>query len=222
MVKERIIETNHGISGEFNVEMYDKFMRRRRDRGGWIDTDSILEAGINLGVALEIGPGPCYLGLEWLKKTENTYLQTLEISLDMINIAEKNAIEYNLQNRVKNNLGNALEMPFEDNMFDGVFSNGSLHEWSQPIKVFNEIYRVLKLGGKYCISDLRRDINPLVKWYMKRTVKPIEMREGLIASINASYTIKELHRLLPNTNLRNYKIKKIFMGLMVQGVKTGK
>ena len=108
----------------------------------------------------------------------------------MIKIAEKNAIDYNFQNRVKNIHGNALEMPFEDDMFDGVFSNGSLHEWTDPIKVFNEIHRVLKKGGNYCISDLRRNINPLFKWFMGHTVNPIEMREGLIASINSSYTVR--------------------------------
>ncbi|MDD1778936.1 MAG: class I SAM-dependent methyltransferase [Candidatus Helarchaeota archaeon] len=219
MVKERSIETTQGVTGEVTVEIYDKFMRRRRDRGGWIDTKPILEVGINRGLALEIGPGPGYLGLEWLKKTDNTSLQTLEISSDMIKIAEMNAIDYNFQNRVKNIHGNALEMPFEDNMFDGVFTNGSLHEWADPIKVFNEIFRVLKLGGKYCISDLRRDINPLIKWFMRSTTKPIEMSDGLIASINASYTISELHKLLQNTKLKNYKIKKNFIGLIIQGDK---
>jgi ubiquinone/menaquinone biosynthesis C-methylase UbiE len=220
MVKERTIETTRGLTGEVNVEIYDKFMRRRRDRGGWIDTEPVLTAGINRGLVLEIGPGPGYLGLEWLKKTDKTSLQTLEISLDMIKIAEKNAIDYNFQKRIKNIHGNALEMPFEDNMFDGVFTNGSLHEWADPIKVFNEIYRVLKIDGKYCISDLRRDINPLIKWFMSSTTKPIEMKEGLLASINASYTVKELHRLLQNTNLRNYKIKKNFIELIIQGDKT--
>jgi ubiquinone/menaquinone biosynthesis C-methylase UbiE len=220
MVKERIIETNHGINGAVIVEPYDKFMKRLRDKGRWIDTEPILKAGINQGLALEIGPGPGYLGLEWLKKTEKTSLQTLEISLDMIQIAEKNAIDYNFQNRVKNIHGNALEMPFEDDMFDGVFSNGSLHEWADPIKVFNEIHRVLKIGGNYCISDLRRNINPLIKWFLGHTVNPIEMREGLLASINASYTVEELHRLLQKTNLRNYAIKKNLMGLIIQGNKT--
>jgi ubiquinone/menaquinone biosynthesis C-methylase UbiE len=220
MVKERTIETTRGLTGEVNVEIYDKFMKRRRDRGSWIDTEPVFKAGINRGLVLEIGPGPGYLGLEWLKKTDKTSLQTLEISLDMIKIAEKNAIDYNFQKRIKNIHGNALEMPFEDNMFDGVFTNGSLHEWADPIKVFNEIYRVLKIDGKYCISDLRRDINPLIKWFMSSTSKPIEMKEGLLASINASYTVKELHRLLQNTNLRNYKIKKNFIELIIQGDKT--
>ena len=34
-----------------------------------------------------------------------------------------------------------MEMPFEDESFDSVISNGSLHEWETPVRVFNEIYR---------------------------------------------------------------------------------
>jgi ubiquinone/menaquinone biosynthesis C-methylase UbiE len=48
-------------------------------------------------------------------------------------------------------------MPFDDETFDGTFTNGSLHEWSQTAKILDEIYRCLKNGGKYMISDMRRD-----------------------------------------------------------------
>jgi ubiquinone/menaquinone biosynthesis C-methylase UbiE len=90
LVKPRIVETNEGIQGEFTVEVYDKMMRNLRDRG-WIETDLILKTGITRGLSLEVGPGPGYLGLEWLKKTEGTSLRGLEISPDMIKMAEKNA-----------------------------------------------------------------------------------------------------------------------------------
>ena len=63
--------------------------------------DSIIKSGITHGIALEIGPGPGYLGLEWLKKTNGTILRGVDISKEMIKIAEENAGEYRLQNRVK-------------------------------------------------------------------------------------------------------------------------
>jgi ubiquinone/menaquinone biosynthesis C-methylase UbiE len=146
MVKPRVIETNQGIQGEFDVKIYDSMMRRMRDKG-WIETNLILKAGIMQGSVLEVGPGPGYLGLEWLKKTEGTNLRALEISSEMITIAEKNALEYGFESRVEYIEGNAQEMPFENNMFDGVFSNGSLHEWAEPEKVFNEINRFFSPEG---------------------------------------------------------------------------
>jgi len=100
MVKPRVIETDQGIQGEFDVQIYDSMMRRMRDKG-WIETNLILKVGITQGLVLEVGPGPGYLGLEWLKKTEETNLKALEISPNMIMIAERNAKEYGLEARVE-------------------------------------------------------------------------------------------------------------------------
>jgi ubiquinone/menaquinone biosynthesis C-methylase UbiE len=219
MVRSRVVETSEGIQGEFNTQTYDRMMRRMRDKG-WLETNLILRAGITKGLALEVGPGPGYLGLEWLKKTKETKLRGLEISADMITIAERNAKAYGLQSRVQYVKGDAQEMPFDDNMFDGVFTNGSLHEWSKPTKVLDEVYRVLRGGGKYCISDLRRDMNPLVKWFMKLVTKPKEMRPGLISSINAAYTVEEIGSILGQSNLAGYKVRSQTMGLIITGEKT--
>ena len=217
-IKPRIIETDEGIQGEFNVTMYDKMHRRLRDKG-WIETNSIIAFGIDSGLALEIGPGPGYLGLEWLKKTANTNLKCVEISRDMIKIAEKNAKEYNYMDRVEYKEGKAEEIPFNDNIFDAVFSNGSLHEWPDPMKAFNEIYRVLKIGGKFFVSDLRRDMNPFVKFFLKLYSKPKEMRLGLISSINAAYTKEELIVMLNKTPLKNAKVSQSVIGNEIKGIK---
>jgi len=219
LVKPRIVETDEGIQGEFTVEVYDKMMRNLRDKG-WIETDLILKTGINHGLSLEIGPGPGYLGLEWLKKTEGTTLRALEVSAGMIKMAEKNARECGLQDRVKYVEGDAQKMPFEDNTFDGVFTNGSLHEWSQPSRIFNEVFRCLKPEGKYLISDMRRDMNPLLKWFLKLMTKPKEIRPGLVSSINASYTVQEIQSILSQTELKSSKVKKTALGFIIAGEKT--
>jgi len=218
MTKARIIETESGITGEFDTQMYDIMMRNMRDKG-WIETNLILKEGISSGLALEIGPGPGYLGLEWLKKTKGTRLKGLEISDDMIALARKNAAEYSLPDRVEYYQGDAKKMPFEDGHFDAVFTNGSLHEWARPIKIFNEVYRVLKPGGIYCISDLRRDMNLLVKWFMRLVTQPKEIRPGLVSSINASYTLKEIEAILGESNLKGYEVSKAMMGLVISGQK---
>ena len=218
MVKERIVETENGIQDELAVEIYDAFSRRMRDKG-WIETNQIIDSGINNGLLLEIGPGPGYLGLELLKKTKGTQLKGIEISDNMIKLAEKNAKEYGLSSRADYVIGDAGNMLFSDNTFGGVFTNGSLHEWSQPDKIFNEIYRVLKPQGIYFISDLRRDMNFFIKWFMKAVTKPVEIRPGLITSMNASYTPKEVQSILNNTALKNSTISCNPMGIIIKGIK---
>ena len=71
MTRPRVTETDQGIQGEFTVNLYNQMQRRLRDKG-WIETKDIIKSGITKGLALEIGPGPGYLGLEWLKNTQGT------------------------------------------------------------------------------------------------------------------------------------------------------
>jgi ubiquinone/menaquinone biosynthesis C-methylase UbiE len=219
MVRPRIVETDEGIQGEFDVRTYNDMMRSLRDKG-WMETGHVVKCGITHGLGLEIGPGPGYLGLEWLKKTENTMLIAVEISPEMIKIAERNAAEYGLAGRVKYVKGDAQHIPADDNSFDGVFTNGSLHEWSQPIRVFGEIHRVLKSGAKYFISDMRRDMNPFVRRFMKLMVKPEGIRAGFQSSINASYTIDEIRSILDQSKLMESMVTKTFMGFEITGMKS--
>ena len=218
MVKPRVVETDEGIQGEFIVEVYDRMLRRLRDKG-WMETKAIIKSGIRSGLALEVGPGPGYLGLEWLKLTEGTTLKGLDISPDMIKMAEKNAQEYGFEDRVEYVESDARNMPFADNTFDAVFTNGSLHEWSQPEDILSEIHRVLKTGGRYSISDLRRDMNPIMKWLMKLMTKPKEIKPGLISSINAAYTVDEIKEILGRTEMRECEVRQNVMGLIVNGEK---
>ncbi|MCF8054845.1 MAG: methyltransferase domain-containing protein [Deltaproteobacteria bacterium] len=109
--------------------------------------------------------------------------------------------------------------PFDDEQFDTVFTNGSLHEWSQPQDAFNEIWRVLKKGGRFFISDLRRDMFFLVRWFLWINTKPKEIRQGLITSINAACTPKELKEMIKGTRLKNCIVAENPLGLKLTGVK---
>ena len=218
MTKPRVKETDSGIQGEFNVNIYNEMQRRLRDRG-WIETKDILKSGITSGLALEVGPGPGYLGLEWLKHTEKTNLKGLEISPDMIAMAERNAQEYGFSDRVEYVHSSGDMMPFDEETFDAVFTNGSLHEWSEPGDTFNEIWRVLKKGGRVFISDMKRDMPFFIKWFLLIFSKPKEIRPGLITSINASYTPDGLKWLVKPTKLSNCSVSSNLIGLKITGMK---
>lgn len=217
-MRERVPETINGIQGELDVSMYDAMMRKLRDKG-WLAIEPILDSGIIGGVAFEIGPGPGYLGLEWLKSTSGTKLTALDISPAMLEVAKKNAEEYELSQRAMYVLGNAHELPFPENGFNAVFSNGSLHEWSEPVLIFDEIYRVLKKGGRFCVTDLRRDMNPFIRCFMKLYTSSREMKRGLMSSIRAAYTKDELERIMEKTSFSNPVVRKNGVGLTVTGEK---
>lgn len=220
MAKPRVAETNHGMVGEEIAKAYDISMRHLRDKGR-LQTDSILKSRIDLGSALEIGPGPGYEGLEWLNKTEDTTLKGLDISKEMTALAMKNAEDYELTDRAKYFLGDASSIPFEDGYFDAVFSTNSLHEWALPMQTFDEIHRVLRPGGRYFISDLRRDMNPLVKRFilLSQPVKSEKMQLGFISSVNAAYTLSEIQKMLAKTRLQDWKAEQKLFYITISGRK---
>jgi ubiquinone/menaquinone biosynthesis C-methylase UbiE len=218
MTKPRIPETDHGIQGADTVAMYDQMQRHLRDRG-WIATRGLIESGVTQGHALEIGYGPGYLGLEWLKQTQGTRLSGLDISPDMQALAERNARQYGLSERTHYCLGSCDQLPFQAATFDAVFSNGSLHEWVNPCGAFDEIWRVLKPGGCYFVSDLRRDMRFVTRAFLWWGTQPASARHGLLTSIGAAYTPEELGELLRRTTLQAAKVTPNPIDLEISGVK---
>jgi ubiquinone/menaquinone biosynthesis C-methylase UbiE len=218
MTKPRIPETDHGIQGDVTVAEYDRFQQHMCDKG-FLRWNDLLEAGIEYGHALEIGSGPGRLGLEWLAHTNPTRLTGLDISPDMIVLAENNARVYALSERTEYVLSSGDDIPFDDNHFNAVFTNGSLHEWVNPRETFNEIWRVLKPGGHVHISDLRRDLITPIRWMMWLTCKPNSIRPGLITSLEAAYTPDELGALVSETAMKDCTVEGSLFGVKIHGMK---
>lgn len=154
-----------------------------------------------------------------VKENEKYFLKGVEISPDMIKIAQKNANDYGLNNRVEYIISDAQNLPFKENSFDAVFTNGSLHEWQNPKQIFNEIHRVLKPDGNYFISDLRRDNSIFIKWFLYIACKPREIRSGLVSSLNAAYIKSEITLVLLESKLNEAVVKINPIGFEIIGRK---
>ncbi len=218
MTRERVIETAEGIQDAFDVEAYDRWMRGMRRRG-WIETREVLGAGITSGHALEISPGPGYLGLDWLSKTDGTRLTGLDLSEEMLKRCRRNADAEGLATRTTYVHGDACSMPFGDATFDAVFANGGMHEWADPTAVLNEIARVLRPGGRCCVTDLRRDVNPLLKAILWIATGTRPMRAGLLSSIHAAYVPSEARALVARSRLATARVTPNALGIVIIGEK---
>jgi len=59
----------------------------------------------------------------------------------------------------------------------------------------------------------------MAKLLMKMQTKYKEMQSGIILSINAEYTVKEIKDILLKTKLTEFKISKNSSSLIIKGIK---
>ena len=105
------------------------------------------------GLILDIGTGPGYLPIEIANRSLAVRIIGIDLSRKLIEIAQSNALRAGLSGRLKFELGNAGRLAFEDSSFDMVISTGMLHSLKKPVKVLQEIYRVLKADREAWIFD---------------------------------------------------------------------
>ena len=64
-------------------------------------------------------------------------------------------------------LGSAENLPFEDNSFDNVFCSFVWRNVSNTNNAMNEVYRVLRPGGKFILLDMTRPKNSFLRMLHK-------------------------------------------------------
>ena len=164
------------------------------------------------GTILDIGTGPGYLPIEIAKKTSNIKIVGVDLSRKLIQIARSNASKAGFSDRLTFQFGNAGRLTFEDSSFDMVISTGMLHSLKDPVKVLQEIYRVLRAGGEAWIFDPARVASQVDR---KKWKASLNLRErfflwlfqlfGLHKPIKV-YTREQAMALIEKTDFKHYQI----------------
>lgn len=100
-----------------------------------------------IDVGCGIGGSTLYLAQKFGSNATGITLSPVQASR-----AKERAVEAGIDNRVRFQVANALEMPFEDNTFDLVWSLESGEHMPEKAKFLAECYRVLKPGGKMILA----------------------------------------------------------------------
>ena len=167
---------------------------------------------------LEVAPGPGHFAIE-LAKLGGYQVTGLDISHTFVEIARKNAGEAGVN--VEFRLGNASEMPFKDESFDFLLCRAAFKNFSQPVRALQEMYRVLKPGGRALIIDLRKDapqasvsqaIDEMRLGAVNTLITKLTFRFMLL---KRAYTRTQFEQMLAETEFGSIKIKEDRLGLEV-------
>ncbi|MBL7197425.1 MAG: class I SAM-dependent methyltransferase [Candidatus Omnitrophica bacterium] len=98
------------------------------------------------GVCVDVGCGTAVFAIELSRHTK-LKIYVLEKEKTILEVARMNIKKGELTDKIIPVLGDAHDLPFDDNFANFIISRGSYHCWKDKVRVFKEIYRVLNKGG---------------------------------------------------------------------------
>lgn len=101
---------------------------------------------------LDIATGTGDLAIAMAKATD-AKISGFDLSAGMLEVGRKKVSEQNLANRIEMIQGDAENMPFADHSFDVITVAFGVRNFENLSKGLDEIYRVLKPGGKFIILE---------------------------------------------------------------------
>ncbi len=178
-----------------------------------------------IGNLMDLGCGSGNLIIQIAKAFPNLDLIAIDVSNEIISLAEKRAKEHSFDSKITFKLGNVEDIPFPDNSMDFIVSTFSLHHWSEPINVFKEIYRVLKENGTCLIFDFRRNSRKffygLLTFATKIVVpKPLKNINEPLGSLKAAYTADEIIKVISHTSFNKIEIKPYLAWMFIKLIKS--
>ena len=158
-------------------------------------------AGIKKGDhILDLGSGAgndCFVARSLVG--ESGKVTGLDLTEQMVAKARENCAKLNYNN-IEFVMGDIEAMPFSDGIFDIVISNCVLNLVPDKSKAFREIFRVLKPGAHFCVSDV------VVKGNLpEKLQKDAEMFVGCVSGASE---ISEYLDIIENSGFRNVKLHK--------------
>jgi ubiquinone/menaquinone biosynthesis C-methylase UbiE len=142
--------------------------------------------GFKQGKIIDVGCGFGATNLVLAERFVDSEIVGIDLSEPLLQLAGTTAESKGLSSRVRFEKADVQEIPFADNTFDVAINVNMVHLVEEPIKMLNEIERILLPGGHLFIADLRRS------WL------------GLLEEeIKAGLTIGEARKLIDRSDLRS-------------------
>lgn len=144
--------------------LYDPFMRylmREKEFKRRLIRNANPQPGEKI---LDLGSGTGTLTIMLQKAQPAAVISGMDIDPTVLNIALQKAIQENLP-AIQWDRGQASDLPYQDKTFDLVVSSLMIHHLAPDEKklAFEEVFRVLKPGGRFQIADFGPPHDPVMR-----------------------------------------------------------
>lgn len=175
---------------------------------------------------LDVCAGTNAIGIALLKREPTLEVRAIDRSAAMQEVGRRNAEALGFE--IRSVIGDVHTLPFPDNHFDAVtlqFASRHL----RVRRVFAEIHRVLKPGGRFYHCDMLRPANRTVEvlyyaylrfclWFtgflFRSGPAALKCKEYFINALQMFYSAQELCDVLEDLGYRDVTAKTVFAGML--------
>jgi demethylmenaquinone methyltransferase/2-methoxy-6-polyprenyl-1,4-benzoquinol methylase len=175
-------------------------------------------------VYLDVATGTCDVALEIMQQISGSRVIGVDFSEGMLELGKEKVINAGYQDRIDVRFGDASNLPFDDNAFNGSIIAFGIRNVQDYKKGISEMGRVVKSGGKVVILEFttiqNRLFKPLYRFYIMKVLpfigEIISEKKGaykyLPASMLAFPAPDELKDVMEATGLTNVRYYKLTLG----------
>lgn len=145
------------------------------------------------GIFLDAACGPATYGRRVASSDRQVY--GIDFSMGTLKQGMKNIARDGVTN-IKLSRASVEELPFENNVFDGVICNGSLHLFPNTLHALQEISRTMKKGAVLAVTTFIDGDAPLIRRIKKQKKKLARVFE-----------MSELHEYLKTADFEDFQSK---------------
>ena len=137
---------------------------------------------------LDVAGGTGDIAFRFLERSGFGYATVLDLTSSMLAEGRSRAEAKQMINEIDWVVGDAMNLPFEDNVFDVYTISFGIRNVTRPQEALKEAYRVLKPGGRIMVLEFSQIPVPLGQWFYDRYSFNLIPKMGeLIADDRSSY-----------------------------------
>lgn len=174
------------------------------------------------GKVLDAATGTGDVAIEIATRMPNAIVVGTDISSGMLKAAEEKTRSRKLDSRISYVEADVLQLPFEQDSFDGAVISFGLRNVEDPQKGITELTRVVRPKGRVVVLEFSRPKSALIRLGHSLYLRAIPLLGGLVSgssaymylssSIRAFTSTVRIEELMVRAGLKNIRVIPLFFG----------